>query len=261
MLLQNLTWPEVKNLAVDRMIVILPTGSFEQHGPHMPFTVDTDLVTGVALGVEAKLKDNVLLLPTLSPGMSTHHNAFPGTLDIPQPVYMQLIKAMAHSIARFGGKKVFFLNGHGGNDIPIRAVMREIKTELPDLRCVFASYWQLGAKAIKDVRESELGGLNHACEMETSIMLHLHPDRVKMNLAKRDGPTHQDIYRKSDMQLSRPVYFVNEFDEVTATGTIGHPDLATAEKGKRFLDGIVAQVVEFVQHYLTWEAEVSKLNK
>ena len=116
-----------------------------------------------------------------------------------------------------------------------------------------ASYWSLAGQAIKDVRESELGGLGHACEMETSMMLHLHPDKVKMHLAKRDGPTHTDPYRKADMQYGRPVAFVNDFHEVTKSGVVGHPDLATPEKGKRFYEGIVAAVTEFVEHFLTWE--------
>jgi creatinine amidohydrolase len=88
--------------------------------------------------------------------------------------------------------------------------------------------------------------------METSIMLHLYPDRVKMERAVRDGPTHTDPYRKADMQIGRPVFFVNEFHEVSKSGVVGHPDLATAEKGRRFLDGIVAEVSAFVEHFLIW---------
>jgi creatinine amidohydrolase len=252
MLLSNMTWPEVKQLDVANLIVILPTGSFEQHGPHLPFTVDTDLVSAVASGVEQKLPGRTLLLPTLPVGMSTHHNAFPGTLDIPQPLYIQVIRELGLSVQRMGARKVFILNGHGGNDIPIRAAMRELKSTIPQVRFVFASYWSLGAKSIKEVRKSELGGLGHACEMETAMMLYLHPERVEMELAKKDGPKHQDIYRKADMQFARPVYFVNEFDEVSASGVVGDPTLATAERGRKFFDGIVGQVSEFVEHFLTW---------
>jgi creatinine amidohydrolase len=151
-----------------------------------------------------------------------------------------------------GAKKVFMLNGHGGNDTPIRAALRELKSAVPQTQFVFASYWNLSQKTLHEVRESEPGGMGHACEMETSIMLHLHPDRVKLDRAVRDGPAHTDPYRKSDMQYGRPVYFVNEFHEVTKSGVIGHPDLASAEKGKRFLDGIVADVSAFVEHFLTW---------
>jgi creatinine amidohydrolase len=151
-----------------------------------------------------------------------------------------------------GAKKVFILNGHGGNDTPLRAALRELKSAAPQARFVFASYWTLAAKTLREVRESEMGGMGHACEMETSVMLHLHPDRVHLDRAVRDGPTHTDPYRKADMQFARPVFFVNEFHEVTQSGVIGHPDLASAEKGKRFLDGIVSDVSAFVEHYLTW---------
>ncbi len=255
MLLENLTWPEVKQLDVESMILVLPTGSFEQHGPHLPFTVDTDLVRAVAGGVEAQFPKEVLLLPTIPVGMSTHHNGFPGTLDVPQPVYISLIRELALSTVRMGATKLFILNGHGGNDIPIRAAMREIKSAAPDLRCVFASYWTLASAAFKEIRTSEPGGMGHACEMETAMMLHLHPEKVKMELAGRDGPKYQDKYRKADMQLARPIYFVNEFDEVTTSGVVGHPDLATAGNGKQFLAAAVAAAGEFVTHFLTWEPE------
>jgi creatinine amidohydrolase len=124
---------------------------------------------------------------------------------------------------------------------------------MPQTRFVFASYWTLAAKTLREVRESEMGGVGHACEMETSVMLHLHPDRVHLERAVRDGPKHTDPFRKADMQHARPVFFVNEFDEVTKSGVIGHPDLASAEKGKRFLHGIVSEVSAFVEHFLTWE--------
>lgn len=251
-----MTWPEVRRLDVGEMVVILPTGSFEQHGPHLPFTVDTDLVSAVAQGVERNLPTQILLLPTLSVGMSTHHNAFPGTLDIPQDTYMRMIRDLAASISRMHARKLFILNGHGGNDVPIRAAMREIKSEHPDLRTVFASYWQIASDPIKKIRTSEMGGLGHACELETSLMLHLHPNRVRMDLAKRDGPPYQDPLRKADMQLPRPIYFVNEFHEISQSGVVGHPDLATPEKGQQFLTAIIQSVTNFVQQFLTWEKEL-----
>jgi creatinine amidohydrolase len=255
MLLQDLTWPEVKSLPWNDLIVIFPTGSFEQHGPHLPLTTDTDIADAIGKRLEQAMPEKVLLLPTLWPGMSTHHMHFPGTLDVPQMTYIQLICSLGMSIVSMGGKKIFMLNGHGGNDVPLRAALRELKTSTkgtPGVRFVYASYWTLAAKTIREVRESELGGIGHACEMETSIMLHLCPQRVKMNLAKRDGPTHTDIYRKADMQYGRPVYFVNEFHEISPSGGVGHPESATAEKGKRFLDGIVKEVGAFVEAFATW---------
>jgi creatinine amidohydrolase len=253
MLLENLTWPEVKALKLDRIVVVFPLGSFEQHGPHLPLTCDTDLVTGVARAVEKAIPDKVLCLPTLWPGHSTHHLFFPGTLSVSQGPYIQLIVELCRSIVNAGGKKVFLLNGHGGNDIPVKAAMRDLKTEFPKIQFVFSSYWTLAAKTIQQVRESEFGGLGHACEMEASMMMHLHPGRVKMHLAKPDGRgKYTDRYRKSEMMHSRPIYFVDEFNEISETGTVGFPQMATAEKGKKFLDGIVGEVTEFVDEFGKW---------
>jgi creatinine amidohydrolase len=252
MLLRDLTWPEVKELNFGNLIVLFPTGSFEQHGPHLPFTTDTDIVTAIAEAIERRMSDRVLLTPTLWPGLSTHHMHFPGTMDVPQAAYIQLMTELGKSLASMGAEKVFILNGHGGNDTPLRAALRELKTAVPRTQFVFASYWSLAGKTLSGVRESELGGMGHACEMETSVMLHLNPQRVKMERAKADGPAFTDEYRKADMQYGRPVYFVNEFHEVTASGVMGQPELASAEKGKRFLEGIVGEVAAFVEHYLGW---------
>ncbi|HEX5472551.1 MAG TPA: creatininase family protein [Lacipirellulaceae bacterium] len=254
MLLQDLTWPEVKSLDFSKLVVLFPTGSFEQHGPHLPFSTDTDIATAIAREIERKLSDRVLRLPTLWPGLSTHHMHFPGTMDVPQTIYIQLVTELGKSMASMGAKKVFILNGHGGNDTPLRAALRELKTAAPKTRFVFASYWTLAAKTLREVRESEMGGMGHACEMETSVMLHLHPDRVHLERAERGGPSYTDPYRKADMQFARPVFFVNEFHEVTKNGVMGYPDLASAEKGQRFFDGIVTDVSAFVEHYLTWES-------
>ena len=83
-------------------------------------------------------------------------------------------------------------------------------------------------------------------------MLHLHPERVRMNLARRDGPTHPSPYRKADMQLAKPVYYVSDFHEISESGVVGHPDLASAVKGKAFLDGIVQEVGAFVDDFVGW---------
>jgi creatinine amidohydrolase len=152
MLLKDLTWPEVKSLDFDKLAVIFPTGSFEQHGPHLPFTTDTDIVSAIAHGVERVLADRVLLLPTLWPGLSTHHMYFPGTMDVPQTIYIQLIVELGKSMASMGARRVFILNGHGGNDTPLRAALRELKTAVPETRFAFASYWTLAATTLREVR-------------------------------------------------------------------------------------------------------------
>jgi creatinine amidohydrolase len=255
MRLANLSSAEAGALPFDRLAVVVPLGAFEQHGPHLPLTTDNDIVTALADAVERKMPDRVLLLPCLWLGHSTHHMHFPGTLDVRQMHYIAVIQDLCRSLLSMGAARIFLLNGHGGNDIPVRAALREVKTELagrPNIHVLYAAYWMLAANSIREIRESELGGLGHACEMETSLMLHLHPERVRMELARRDGPKHTSPYRKADMQYAKPVYAVNEFYEISGSGVVGHPDLATAEKGRLFFDAIVRDVSVFLEDLLTW---------
>jgi len=136
MLLENLSWPEVKKLKPARKVVLFPLGSFEQHGPHLPLTTDTDIVTAIARRVEQKRVDKILCLPTLWPGHSTHHLFFPGTLSVRQMPYIQMVIELCHSVGKMGGRRVFLLNGHGGNDVPLRAALRELKSDFPKAQFV-----------------------------------------------------------------------------------------------------------------------------
>jgi creatinine amidohydrolase len=190
--------------------VIAPLGSFEQHGPHLPLTTDTDLVSAIADAVERAMHGKALLVPCLWIEPSTH--------------YIGVIQDLCRSILVMGAARVLLLlNGHGGNDVPVRAALREVKTELQGhagVHVLYAAYRMLAAASIRQIRESELGGLGHACEMETSPMLHLHPNRLRMELARRDGPRHTSPYRKADMQKAKPAYSVNEFHEISERGVV-----------------------------------------
>src|SRR5437763_219304 len=162
MRLETLSSPEVRALPMDKLVVVAPLGSFEQHGAHLPLTTDTDIVTAVANAVEATLPEQILCLPCVWLGHSTHHMKFPGTLDVKQMHYMALIEDLCDSLLAMGARKILLLNGHGGNDIPVRTALREVKTAHPnraDTHVTFASYWMLAAQSIKQIRESEMGGL------------------------------------------------------------------------------------------------------
>src|SRR3954471_15739040 len=159
MRLGDLTWPEVKALDFTKVIPVLPTAAFEQHGHHLPLTTDVDITTAIAERLEQRSPDTLLLLPTLWPGLSTHHMHFPGTMDVPQADYINLVTDLGKSVASMGAKRCFILNGHGGNDTPLRASLRELKSGVPQTRFAFASYCTLAASHLKQVRESELGGM------------------------------------------------------------------------------------------------------
>ncbi len=251
-------WPDVRKLDLSHIAVVMPLGSFEQHGPHLPFTTDTEIVTAIAREVERRMSERILLAPTLWLGHSPHHMHFPGTISAEPRVYMDVVKSLVGSMVRHGARKIFLLNGHGGNEAPVPVAMRELKSEfahLPDLFVTFASYWWLGGQALKAVRESGVGGVGHACEMETSVMLAIRPEKVDMSLARKSGPGAALSYRVIDMQAANPISMVSEFDELSDSGVLGEPELASAEKGQRFLDGFVPPIAEFLEDFATWTPE------
>jgi creatinine amidohydrolase len=240
---ERLKWPDVKELDFSSLVVLVPLGSLEQHGHHLPLNTDSAIVTALAEQLETLMPDKVLLLPTVWAGHSTHHLAFPGTVSLYQEHYKNAIIDVCTSLIKSGATRIFLFNGHGGNDLPVRYALREVKTQNPDrkdLHVVFASYWSIAADTLRSIRESGPGGMGHACEMETSLMLHLHPELVDMDKARRD------------MLHGAPVYEVLDFHEISKTGTVGHPDLASAEKGARFFDGIIADCAAFLRALLTW---------
>jgi creatinine amidohydrolase len=147
------------------------------------------------------------------------------------------------------------LNGHGGNDVPCRAAMCGLKTELPDLRIAFASYWTLAAEEFGRIRTSPRGGMGHACEMETSIMLALDPGRVRLERARNDGTAGETGYLLLDMLRPQPYYMVRNFDEISASGTLGMPGHASAPKGVEFLNAAVEAVCRFVPAFARGELE------
>lgn len=255
MILKNEKWPSFSTGDLASKIFILPLGSIEQHGHHLPVSTDTSIIDGVARRLYDRLSDDVVLLPTLWAGHSTHHLHFPGTVSLSQDVYQAVLVDICDSLVKMGARKIFLLNGHGGNDIPARYALRTVKTRHTDvagLHVVFASYWSIASATLKKVRESGIGGMGHACEMETSMMLLLHKELVDMDKARPDGPVHPSPFRKADMQHPQPIYMVEEFHEISETGTVGHPQLASAEKGQRFMDGIIDELSVFVQDFKSW---------
>ena len=261
MLLENLKWPEVKRVDLSGTPVVIPLGSLEQHGPHLPLTTDTEIVTAIAREVESRLPTRILLTPTLWLGHSPHHMNFSGTLSVEPRIYIDILKSLAHSMIRHGAKKIFLLNGHGGNEGPAPVALRELKSELRghnDIFVTFASYWWLGAKTLTAVRKSGVGGVGHACEMETSAMLVIAPQKVDMTLARKSGPGAALRYRVIDMQAKNPIAMVSEFDELSDSGVLGEPELATSEKGRLFLDGFAASIVEFLEDFAGWTPESVK---
>jgi creatinine amidohydrolase len=229
--LQDATWVDVDAFSRES-VVLIPTGSLEQHGPALPLFTDSLIVTAVAEAVERALPADVLLTPTLWLGASGHHLGFCGTLSAGFDSYEGAIENVVESLQPHGFRKFYVLNGHGGNKEPNVIAMRTLKARNPESTFGTSSYYDFAKTAISAVLEGPLKELRHACEAETSLMLHLHPRLVRTDRLRDDGLTSEP-----------PVTgVVHHFDEITEQGSFGYATLADAVKGKKIFDAAVAGV-------------------
>jgi creatinine amidohydrolase len=253
MWLERLRWTELD--ALRECVFVVPLGSLEQHGPHLPMMTDTAIITELARRIEKARPESVVVAPTLWLGHSPHHVKF-GCVSLDVRPYMDMLAGICRSLVQIGASRILLLNGHGGNDIPAKAAMRELKTEFAHreaLHIVYATYWALAAERLREIRTSERGGMGHACEMETSIMMTILPDDVLCSAAVDSQVADPGGVFVMDMLEGSPYYAVFNFDELSPTGTVGMPSHATAHKGARFLDAIAESATAFVDHLAKWK--------
>ena len=246
-----MTWQEVRKFSAQGAMALIPVGSLEQHGPHLVVETDTQVVTKVAAEVIKKLEAEgvkVGLTPTLWVGCSPHHlDLF--TISLNPDVYIKVIESMAESLIAAGFKKVFFLNGHGGNSAPLQIAFSNIAIQY-DILVGGGTYWELGAKSIGRNRSSVPGGMAHACELETSLMQYLMPGGVRPGLIAKHIP-ELPARATVDMLEAAPLKLGFRFSDLNPNGNLGDPTLASAEKGQRFFEGIVADVTEALLDFYT----------
>ncbi len=189
-----------------------------------------------------------MLAPTLWLGHSPHHLSFGATLSVHHALYTGMLCEIAESFAKMGCKKLLFLNGHGGNRGPAAIALQELKDRHSAFQPMLVDYWALAAQDILNIATSGVTGMGHACELETSLYLHLCPENVAMNEIGDAGVGNcpaGDAYQ-GYMFKGTPLGWVDNFSEITDTGVFGKPTHATAEKGERFFDAIVQGVEHLI---------------
>jgi creatinine amidohydrolase len=257
----HLAWPDVRDLDKDK-IVLLPLGSCEQHGPHMPLLTDTLLVTAFAEAVEKQLADDLLLLPTQWMGMSDHHLNFAGTVTANPELYTRWLVRALETLIKHGFRKIFMLNGHGGNQVPANQALVELYSrghERRDLWVGFASYWHLGQPTIKRAALQGLDGLRfhspmltHADEWEYSLGLHVFPQLCQPEKAKAIPADFKTSYYDVDLSI-QVISLSTPFTAFLPTGAANRPELASPEKGKALFAGILKDLLEFFAQFKTWK--------
>jgi creatinine amidohydrolase len=238
----ELTFPLLRQVPRDRTVVVAPIAACEQHSLHLPTITDTLLVTGVAEGVEARMPQQVLLLPTQWLGASHHHLRFGGTLSLPVETHVALLCDLLEPLLEDGYQRLLVLNGHGGNIDTMQMALRRLQPRWRDRLLAAASYWDLAAKELAALAEGPRKEMGHACEFETSMVLALRPDLVRREQIKDDPPR--------DDPVLRGLYLAEDMRQRTDHGCVGYPERASAEKGRQFLDAAVARTAEVVAQLL-----------
>jgi creatinine amidohydrolase len=242
-----LSWSEVAELDRGRTVALLPTAAVEQHGPHLPLDTDTYLCTRVveAAAERAHQGGPVLVAPTLAFGSSVHHMAFAGTLTLAAGTFLAVVEDLCGNLAQHGFQRLLVVNGHGGNSALVREAVQQVANRAPVLSAA-VDYWDLARDITPHVRESPPGGMAHACEFETSLMLHLRPESVRLDLVRREIPAPRFPSERLDLTSSATVTAGWRTDELSSSGVLGAPDLATPEKGERLFEACVEGLSQLI---------------
>lgn len=235
---EECTWPEIRDLTERTKMVIIPFGSTEQHGYHLPLNTDTETVYYIAKRVSAETR--VPVAPPLPYCCSQGHIGFPGTMTLRSETLTHVTQELCQSLYKTGIRKILLLNGHMYNIGPLLSARENLKDILPDLLIKTMNYW--------DVLSAEFSKLDaedcpvvfgrpvniHGNISETAYMLAIRPDLVKMDRAVND-PGYQS-------------HFDYPFNQVSKTGAIGtRITEATADRGNRIIDAAVEGLCQYVR--------------
>ena len=225
------TWPE----DISRRVVVVSTGHTEQHGYHLPLSTDSLIVDALASRLTLLSPQDVFCLPVWPYGVSTHTREFPGTLNLGGRVFEDFFLAIVDRLVAQGAQMIYFSNGHGGNHSFLVNVIKSAGERYPNT--FIATEWlHTTGPELELYRQSAIGGMGHGGELETSYILHLRPDLVKMELATREidftsTPNYYIDWIEGGSLIANPPW-----SDDTTSGIYGDATLGTAGKGRLWLE-------------------------
>ena len=247
-LYQQYTWPEMAEVVKRQPVVVLPIGSVEDHGWHLPLDTDNFLIWTIAEEAARRAEGDMLLMPQIPYGFETHHMDFPGTIDIKPDHLLNFVLDVTKSVAHHGFERILIADGHGSNMPILNLVARQTILETKAL-CGCFIWPSLALNAIRAVRQSPRSGMAHACELETSVYLHLDEERVRKDKIQREMGMPESEFIWMDLIDGSPVALMDEWTRFSKTGVSGDPTLATAEKGKVVFEAVVDAFVRMVREF------------
>jgi creatinine amidohydrolase len=246
-------WTEIEDLT--GRVAVVPLGSLEQHGRHLPLLTDSLVGAEIVRRAEQALGDTAVFLPMLWLGASDHHRRFPGTISIGIDTYTHVVSDVMESLVGSGFRRVFVLNCHGGNKLPGERAIYDVTMrhrDDPALWLVFGTWYELAAPQIAEIDTLDQRRVSHASELETSLVLALRGDLVDLAAARGASIALDSDFYCPDMHLGSRVAVYPPLERLSATGSVGHPERATPEKGEAILTVAVDQVVACVRDIARW---------
>ena len=229
------------------MPVVIPIAAIEQHGDHLPVWTDSLLLGEIIERVEKSLSKQILVAPLLWLGNSDHHLDFFGTLSASSRTYLDILNDLVENLLSYGFKRIVLLNGHGGNDVPAKQALFEVRQRhrsRKDLLLLMATYWGLGTKPWQIDPSIEQRDMGHACEWETSMVLSIRPDLVG---DYRNAPVIEPG------SAFRPASRAWTTKDRSSIGHIGWPNISSKEKGEVLLTSFSHDVEQWLKGVIDWD--------
>lgn len=231
-------------------VVLIPVGHTEQHGLHLPMNTDSVIIDAIARGVLDQIPKEALALPTLPYGVSTHRKSFAGTFNMGGRAFEDFQLAIIEQLIEAGADRLYLMSGHGGNVSFLVNVVKYAGERFPEAFTATAylhTSGKIGVSSLEQFRRSKRGGMGHACELETALMLHLRPDLCHMERAvdETDFIATENYYM--DWVEGGELIANPPWEDDTQTGAYGAGTLATAENGERWLSAAIEEKIVHVR--------------
>lgn len=244
-------WEKLTTLeidALDRSIpVILNIAAIEQHGPHLPLETDARIGAHFLNELDARHSGKVLILPQVAVCASAHHMSFAGTLTVQHTTLLAYVSDILSSVAAHGFRNILLFNSHGGNQAIGQVILESFGAKHPDCRIAMLTWWRIATEALLEVQESGFGGVGHACEFETSLMLLIDPASVRKDRVPGYSHVMTHDWANSDLlRGGRGALFRTMAEISGGSGVVGDPSLASAEKGNTITRIVVDSLTEII---------------
>lgn len=244
----DFTAPELAALDRERVIAVLPVSAIEQHGPHLPLSVDTTIVEGVVEHVIAQLPADLpaLFLPTQRIGKSNEHARYPGTLTLSIDTLIHLWMEIGDCVAAAGVRKMVIFNSHGGQGMVGEIVARDLRVK-HDMLVVATNTYSFGTPpGMFSAAETQHG--IHGGDKETSVVLALRPDLVDIGKARNFRSRAETLVGETrHLSINARAKLAWQIQDLNPDGACGDASAATAEKGRAVLDHIAGQFIEMLR--------------